>query len=213
MDKLKHIRQDYNKFALSESDLTDDPMDLFELWMNIALDSDEEEPTAMQFASVNKAGQPSLRVLLLKGFDRQGFYFYTNYSSQKGIDMAVNPKVAMTIFWKSLHKQIRVEGVVNKIPREESVAYFQSRPRESQIGAWASSQSEKLSGPEELSQSFDRIKKEFKDHDPLPCPEDWGGYVIVPSAIEFWQGRPNRLHDRFRYVRNKNVWSVNRLWP
>ena len=213
MDDLKHIRQEYDKYALSEADLTTDPMVLFDRWMKIALDADEVEPTAMQFATVNAAGQPSLRVLLLKGYDEHGFTFFTNYSSQKGEDLEVNPLAAMTIFWKTLHKQIRVEGRVERIDREASVAYFQSRPRDSQLGAWASSQSQLLSGPEVLKAAFEEVKVRFEGEEVIPCPEDWGGYLLVPNAIEFWQGRPNRLHDRFRYERREGQWFVDRLWP
>jgi pyridoxamine 5'-phosphate oxidase len=214
MEKLKHVRQDYNLYELKKSHLTKDPMKLFKKWMQGALDQEIEEPTAMDLCTVNAKGRPSCRIVLLKGFDERGFLFYTNYNSQKGREMEDNPHVALNIFWKPLHRQVRVEGLVEKVPRKESEAYFASRPRASQVGAWSSSQSEVLKSRKALLKRYDKNELKFAGKAKVPCPPHWGGYVVRPTAVEFWQGRTSRLHDRFRYELKKDgSWKAERLWP
>ncbi len=183
--------------------------------MTYALESELAEPTAMTLATVNAEGKPSARIVLLKGVSSEGFEFYTNYQSRKAKDMEMVPFVSLVFFWKELERQVRVEGRVEKIPFEKSQTYFQSRPRGSQIGAWASPQSEVIPDRQMLEEASTAISQQFENVDPLPCPEHWGGYLVQPFAIEFWQGRSDRLHDRFRYIRNEKEanWSTDRLAP
>lgn len=213
MEKLKSIREDYNKHTLTEEHLTDDPMEFFQYWMEDALSSDEPEPTAIQLATVDAHGQPSLRVVLLKGFDARGFQFFTNYNSKKGQEIEENDRVALCLLWKSQQRQIRIEGKAMKMDKVESEAYFQSRPKDSQVGAWASSQSDEMKNASDLVDRFKEISEQYADAEVLPCPEHWGGYVVAPTAIEFWQGRQSRLHDRFRYEKEGDTWTSRRLWP
>lgn len=213
MEKLKSIREDYDKHTLTEEHLTDDPMEFFQFWMEDALASDEPEPTAVQLATVDANGQPSLRVVLLKGFDARGFQFFTNYQSKKGQEISENNQVALCVLWKSQQRQIRIEGRAVKMDQAESTSYFQSRPKESQIGAWASAQSAEMQNPSDLVNKFKEISQQYADVEVLPCPEHWGGYIVAPTAIEFWQGRQSRLHDRFRYELTGDVWKASRLWP
>ncbi|MEO7905934.1 MAG: pyridoxamine 5'-phosphate oxidase [Saprospiraceae bacterium] len=208
-------RQNYVKGSLDISDLTPDPMALFYMWLEEALGSEIKEPNAMTLATVSTEGKPSARIVLLKGATTAGFEFYTNYQSRKAKEMKQNPNAALVILWKELERQVRIEGVVEKLSFEKSQTYFQSRPRGSQIGAWASPQSEIITSRNFLEESARAIEQQFENVDPLPCPEHWGGYVVIPNLIEFWQGRSDRMHDRLRYIRNEKEanWSIDRLAP
>ncbi len=216
MDHLKdHIqgsRKQYDKDSLSESDLTEMPFELFGRWLQMALDENVPEPIAMNLATVDATGRPSSRIVLLRGFDQNGFVFYTNYNSSKGNQMHDQPMVALNFYWQELHKQVRIEGHVIQIPESISDEYFNSRPRESQLGAWASAQSERLNSRLELEEKLALIEQKYKDQ-PVPRPPHWGGYQVIPNLFEFWQGRPDRLHDRFQYTLQNNSWQSNRLSP
>ena len=216
MDQLKdHIqgsRKQYDKDTLSESDLTESPFELFGRWLQLAVDEGVPEPIAMNLATVDAAGRPSSRIVLLRGFDEKGFVFFTNYNSRKGNQMLNQPMAALNFFWHELHKQVRIEGNVIQIPTAESDEYFSSRPRESQIGAWASAQSSPLKSRLELEEHFAALEKKFKDYN-VPRPAHWGGYLVIPDLFEFWQGRPDRLHDRFQYTLQNNIWQYGRLSP
>lgn len=214
MKNLGDLRKSYTSGALTEADLTPDPMDMFARWWQDCLDVEIEEPNAMTLATSNAEGQPSARTVLLKGTTPEGFEFFTNYGSRKAQDMAENPKVSLLFFWQKLERQVRIEGLVEKINPERSAAYFQSRPPGSQLGAWASPQSTVISDRSVLEEKIKSIQKEFKGQDPLPAPPHWGGYLIRPVSFEFWHGRDDRLHDRFRYRKNADgFWIVERLAP
>ena len=215
MRNLEEIRRNYQHATLNESDLLQDPMNMFYQWWDAALDAEIIEPNAMTLATVNNQGQPSARVVLLKSASSDGFEFYTNYHSQKAIDIEQNAKVALAFLWKDLERQIRIEGIAEKITKEKSQVYFQSRPRGSQIGAWASPQSKVIPNRNYLEEEVDKISDQFENVDPLPCPDHWGGYIVKPHMIEFWQGRSDRLHDRIRYVRidDSESWIIERLAP
>ncbi|MEZ4702690.1 MAG: pyridoxamine 5'-phosphate oxidase [Rhodothermales bacterium] len=207
------LREDYRKESLSETDVASDPMTQFGYWFQEALDASLPEPNAMVLATVSPQGTPSSRVLLLKGFDAEGFLFFTNYASRKGLDIAGNPNVAMTFLWLQLERQVRIEGHVTRASDEVSDAYFHSRPLGSQIGAWASPQSEVVTDREALEARFAEIEKRFAGG-PIPRPPHWGGYVLKPREVEFWQGRTSRLHDRIRYrIQEDGSWLRQRLAP
>ena len=212
---MKDIRKSYHKGTLDLSDLKENPIDLFLEWWKDATESEIVEPNAMTLATVNKESKPSARIILLKGVSDEGFEFYTNYKSQKAHDLEENPNAALVFLWKELERQVRIEGVVEKLAFEKSQEYFQSRPRGSQIGAWASPQSQIIPDKKILDENYNLISNQFEFVDPLPCPEFWGGYVVKPILIEFWQGRPNRMHDRFRYRKNNEGenWAIDRLAP
>ncbi len=202
------------KGTLEEQDLPSDPMVLFHQWWNEVLLSEIPEPNAMTLATVNKEGKPSARIVLLKGASVSGFEFYTNYQSAKAKDMEENPHVALVFLWKEIERQVRIEGVVEKVSTEQSQNYFQSRPRGSQIGAWASPQSVVIPDRKFLEAAANKIAEQFENVDPLPCPEQWGGYLVIPSKIEFWQGRSDRMHDRICYSKLKREdWKRERLAP
>ncbi len=207
------IRSNYQQGLLERKDLSPDPMEMFRRWWAEAIAADIYEVNAMTLATVSPEGQPSARTVLLKGILDEGFEFYTNYKSHKAREMEMNPQVALLFFWKELEKQIRIEGIVEKVSEERSKQYFQSRPRSSQIGAWASPQSQVIQNRQEIINEVIRLEKQFEGEDPLPLPEHWGGYLVRPHAYEFWQGRENRLHDRFVYTKEKAGWSINRLAP
>ena len=207
------IRSNYQQGILERKDLSPDPMEMFRRWWAEAIAAEIYEVNAMTLATVSPEGQPSARTVLLKGILDEGFEFYTNYKSHKAREMEMNPKVALLFFWKELEKQIRIEGIVEKVREERSKEYFQSRPRSSQIGAWASPQSKVIQNRQEIIDEVIRLDKQFEGEDPLPLPEHWGGYLVRPNLFEFWQGRENRLHDRFVYAREKEGWSINRLAP
>lgn len=209
---LAEIRREYVRPELRKEDLDADPIVQFRRWLEDALATDKLEPTAMVLATVGEDGQPSARVVLLKGCDERGFVFYTNYDSRKGRELASHPKAALTFFWPVLERQVRIEGTVEKTGRAESEAYFQSRPPGSRLGAWASRQSEVLASREDLEEAVREATERFEGGD-VPLPDFWGGYLLCPTAIEFWQGRQSRLHDRFRYVRGEGGWTIQRLAP
>lgn len=213
---LASLRKDYKRMELEIESTEPDPIFQFKHWFEEALASNVPEPNAMILATVDKAGLPSARVVLLKGFDVNGFVFFTNYQSEKGQAISENPHVAMVFNWLELERQVRIEGVAEKLPFEESEAYFQSRPRESQIGAWASPQSSAIKSKSEILERATALDKEYPTGGLLPCPPHWGGYLVVPVKIEFWQGRPGRLHDRILYRKaatGKTEWEKVRLAP
>lgn len=199
--------------GLTETDLDPDPIRQFEKWFNDALQANLPEPTAMTLATASKDGIPSARIVLLKEFDARGFVFYTNHLSQKGRELSENPKAALVFFWPALERQIRISGEVTQVSREESERYFCTRPFSSRCGAWASRQSEVLKTREELEQRVNELLAEFEGKE-VPLPPHWGGYRVAPQLLEFWLGRPSRLHDRFRYTRlNESTWKIHRLFP
>jgi len=197
---------------LNDSDLLPDPLAQFERWLADAAAAAVVEPTAMALGTVSPAGQPSVRIVLFKGFHQGGFCFYTNYESRKGEELAARPEAALTFWWDRLERQVRIEGRVERVPRELSDHYFHSRPRGSQIGAYTSQQSRVLEQREQLDARLAATGERFAGQD-IPLPDYWGGYVVLPRTIEFWQGRANRVHDRLRYVRDGNGWSIERLEP
>ncbi len=210
---IKDLRQNYEMRTLDEDNVNKDPFKQFQLWMDEALAADFVEPNAMNVATVNKDGDISSRMVLLKGFDEQGFVFFTNYQSNKANDLASINKAALNVWWDKLHRQVRVNGAVEKVSREETVKYFHSRPRGSQIGAVASQQSRVIKNHVVLEEEYKKIESQFEGQE-IPCPEHWGGYRVIPEQFEFWQGRPNRLHDRLRYAKtDSDVWKIERLSP
>lgn len=212
---VANFRKDYDKSVLKRSMMANNPFKQFENWFKAAVESPIMEANAMILASVAKNGQPSSRVVLLKGFSEKGFVFYTNYESKKGKDLAQNPKISVLFFWDILERQIRIEGTAEKLPFADSEAYFHSRPKGSQIGAWASPQSQKITDRNILDDKKAALESEYKNADKLPCPEHWGGYLVRPQYFEFWQGRSNRLHDRIIYELNSenNIWEMGRIAP
>lgn len=211
-NELQNMRRLYTRSVLSEETAGSNPLELFNLWFSEAKTEGESEPNAMSLATVDKSGQPSARIVLLKGLIRDEFQFFTNYSSDKGNDIAENNKVALNFFWPKLERQIRIEGLANPISKEESQAYFQVRPRESQIGALTSNQSSVVPSREFLEEKFAALTKKWEGKE-VPMPENWGGYSVFPTKIEFWQGRVGRLHDRIQFVRKESGWERSRLSP
>jgi pyridoxamine 5'-phosphate oxidase len=211
------IRKDYTLAGLAEADLAPGPVAQFARWFAEAQAAVVPEPTAMTLATAGANGQPAARVVLLKGFDKRGFVFYSNYESAKGEDLAANPRAALSFFWPQLERQIRIEGDVERVSREESKAYFDSRPLGSRLGATLSRQSAVVSGRAELEAAFAELQARYGDGADVPLPENWGGYRVRPRSVEFWQGRPSRLHDRLRYRRDAggdgDHWTVERLAP
>jgi pyridoxamine 5'-phosphate oxidase len=208
---IARIRKDYRQGALDEQHADADPIRQFSRWWDEALRSELPEPNAMTLATADAQGRPSARTVLLKGFDSRGFVFYTNYDSRKGRDLAANPYASLLFFWPELERQVRIEGTIDKVDPAESDAYFASRPLASRIGAWASPQSEPIPGKAWL---LARAAEMGVRHGLHPArPPHWGGYRLVPSAIEFWQGRPSRLHDRLLYTRSAEGWIRQRLAP
>lgn len=211
---IAHLREDYTAEELDISDVAPHPMQQFRHWFEEAIQAELPEPNAMTLATVSAEGFPAARVVLLKGFDHEGFIFYTNYHSRKGQDLAANPRAALVFLWLELQRQVRVEGIVTKVSSEESTRYFQSRPVGSQIGAWASPQSEPIDNRVLLEQKVKELEQQYAGQPILPRPENWGGYVVKPQVVEFWQGRSNRLHDRIRYRRSPaGDWLIDRLAP
>ena len=214
MDALADLRKTYAQRTLSETDVRPEALAQFRVWLDEALAAQVEEPTAFTISTVGSGGQPSARVVLLKGLpDEARFLFYTNYDSQKGRELLAQPLAALTFFWPGLERQVRVEGRIEKAAPELSTAYFQSRPRASQVGAWASPQSQVIGSREELERREAEVAARFDAGQPLPRPEHWGGFVLVPHRVEFWQGRPSRLHDRIVYERAGQGWKLSRLAP
>jgi pyridoxamine 5'-phosphate oxidase len=208
-----HLRQEYQRGALLESDVSPDPFSQFARWFADAQAAGVTEPNAMVLATADADGSPSGRMMLLKEVDARGFVFFSNYTSRKGRELDANPRAALVFFWPTLERQVRVEGRVEKSTRAESERYFQSRPRESQIGAWASQQSQTIPSRAQLESHDAQIEAKFAGED-IPLPDFWGGYRLIPTTLEFWQGRPGRLHDRILYIRQSdNSWQIRRLQP
>lgn len=209
---IADIRKDYQLKSLSEHEVDQNPFAQFSVWWNEAVQSDIVEVNAMALSTVTSTGKPSSRIVLLKGYDEQGFVFFTNYSSDKGQQLTQNHFAALLFFWKELERQVRIEGVVSKVSEEESDAYFNSRPVGSRLGAWASPQSQKISDREVLNNELMKFTEQF-DQENIPRPAHWGGYRVKPTRIEFWQGRSNRLHDRILYEQDNDNWQISRLAP
>lgn len=212
---LADIRKNYARQELQEGSVAPEPLQQFNNWLQEAIQAHVPEPTAMVLATADQTGVPSARVVLLKGVTSEGFLFFTNYLSHKGQDMALNPAVALTFFWPELERQVRVEGLVTKAASSESDEYFWSRPVGSQIGAWASPQSKPVTNREQLEIANQEYEHKFTGLEKIPRPEHWGGYLVRPNLLEFWQGRPNRLHDRILYTKNpeSGAWQIGRLAP
>lgn len=212
-DFLKNVRRDYSTDSMDVSTCHPNPVIQFALWMQMAVEMNIMEPNAVHLATVGPDGMPSLRVVLLRNFDERGFVFFTNYHSRKGSDMERTGKAALNFFWPELFRQVRIEGMVSRLEKWDSDEYFSSRPRESQLGAWASDQSAPLAGREELEQKFENLTREYAGKE-IPRPDHWGGYRIRPVAFEFWLGRLSRLHDRVKYECNdEGSWKISRLFP
>jgi pyridoxamine 5'-phosphate oxidase len=210
--EIADIRKDYMLQTLDESNVKEDAIDQFSKWWNEAVNSAIDEVNAMALATVSKEGVPSARIVLLKDYDQRGFVFFTNYNSQKGNDLKINPHAALVFFWKELERQIRIQGVIEKINSEENDIYFFSRPIGSRIGAWTSPQSAVIDSRKILEENVKLYTEQFGEN--IPRPPYWGGYRVMPIMIEFWQGRSNRLHDRIRYSKNDNMrWRIERLAP
>mgnify|MGYP006305420231 CR=1 FL=1 len=214
MDTYKHVRNEYRYGVLRKKDLKGDPIDQLNQWLDEALNSEVAEPTAMSLSTVDASGQPSSRIVLLKKIDKGGLVFFTHYESRKGKELAENPKASLLFFWPEQQRQIRVEGECKKAGREVSGSYFSERPLESRISAVISPQSSIVPDREFLEKKFQDFQKRMHENE-IQRPEFWGGYVLIPSKIEFWQGRTGRLHDRFLYQRDEkeNKWKINRLAP
>jgi pyridoxamine 5'-phosphate oxidase len=223
-NEIADIRKDYKLASLEEADVATNPIDQFTRWWNEAVASQIDEVNAMTLATANADGVPAARIVLLKGYNPNGFIFFTNYESDKGKNLAQNPKAALVFFWKELERQIRIEGTVEKVSAEESDRYFNSRPASSRIGAWASPQSAVIENRLVIEQNVERYSSIFAN-DSIERPDHWGGYIVKPTSIEFWQGRSSRLHDRIRYVLENSAynaatdtrtdlnWKIERLAP
>ncbi|PYK96304.1 MAG: pyridoxamine 5'-phosphate oxidase [Verrucomicrobia bacterium] len=209
---IADLRRSYTLAGLRRADLNPDPIAQFGKWLQQTIDAQMLEPTAMTLATVGKSGRPSARIVLLKGVDERGLIFYTNYESRKARELAENPQGALVFYWAELERQVRVTGVVSSISREESEAYFKTRPRGHQLGAWVSTQSDVIASRGVLEERLELFEQKYPDT--VPLPPFWGGYILSPTEIEFWQGRQNRLHDRFRYTKQANGnWLIERLAP
>ena len=210
---VANLRQNYIRSGLKKTDIDPNPIRQFTLWFQQALNAQLPEPNAMTLATVASNGQPSARIVLLKHFDEQGFVFYTNYHSLKGRQLVDNPQAALVFWWAELERQVRIEGKVAKTSKDESDKYFHSRPQGSQIGALVSNQSQIIKNREVLDSKLAQLTSKYQEQE-IPCPDHWGGFRVIPQAIEFWQGRPNRLHDRLCYrLTEENIWEIERLAP
>ena len=212
MKDIANIRKDYIQGALSEQDVLPDAIQQFEKWWSEAIASEIEESNAMTVATVNEQGFPSARIVLVKDISEEGFSFFTNYNSDKGQQMSAHDRVALLFFWKELERQVRIEGTIEKLSDADSDVYFASRPRGSRIAAWSSPQSEIIADRSVLDKRAQEFKEKFQNQE-VPRPPHWGGYLVRPMSIEFWQGRSSRMHDRLKYVKEGNVWKIVRLAP
>lgn len=203
---------EYNLGKLDISDLPPDPFQLFRSWLDAALKSEEPEPTAMVVSTIDQAGFPQSRVVLLKSADHAGFTFFTNYQSNKGLEIEANHKTALLFFWPQLQRQVRITGIAQRVDRSETEHYFRSRPEGSRIGAWASDQSREIPSREYLEEKYAQYSELYSNR-PIPTPPHWGGYRVTPVRYEFWQGRESRLHDRFTYQQEGVIWKIIRLSP
>ena len=211
-EMLQSLRQDYRAAELSEKDADKNPIKQFEKWFKAAIDAQIYEPNVMTLATADKTGKPNARIVLLKGFDENGFSFYTNYLSQKGKELKKNPQGCLVFFWAELERQVRIEGKIEKLSKEASEKYFNSRPVGSQISAIVSPQSQIITDRSILEHKVQELTKQFEGKN-IPKPAPWGGYILKPTAIEFWQGRTSRLHDRIKYDLTSGKWQTNRLAP
>ncbi len=213
MHNLSEIRSEYSKASLDVSTISDNPIYQFEKWFHEALEAEVLEPNAMNLSTINEDNRPSSRIVLLKGIEQNKFLFYTNYQSTKGKELSLNPACALTFFWPELERQIRIEGTAERSDEAAAELYFQSRPRGSQVSAWTSPQSSIIQSRAILDERALEIEKKFEGMPVLPKPKQWGGYQVDPLIIEFWQGRPNRLHDRIQFAKVDGKWVRHRLAP
>lgn len=213
MKGMDELRKDYSKASLDISDVDKDPIGQFDKWFKEALAAGVPEPNAFTLSTISEGGRPSARIVLLKGLEQRQFVFYTNYQSQKGKELESNPACALTFFWPELERQVRIEGIATRVQESTSEQYFQSRPRASQVGAWASPQSSIIASRDILEAREREIEKKFEGLNLLPKPKQWGGFAITPIEIEFWQGRASRLHDRVVYYLTDEKWIIHRLAP
>lgn len=211
-NSVQDLRRDYRALALDESDVQTDALAQFRGWFQQAIDAQLPEPNAMTLATIDENNRPSARMVLLKGFDERGFQFFTNYGSRKARQLDARPYAALVFWWEGLERQVRIEGLVRRLPEAESDAYFVTRPRGSQIGAWASDQSRPVQNREAIESKVGDTEARFGAEE-IPRPPHWGGYLVVPERLEFWQGRPGRMHDRLEFVRDGHGWRVVRLFP
>jgi pyridoxamine 5'-phosphate oxidase len=210
---IADLRKEYSSKNLLETDIEKNPIGQFEKWWHEAVNSQIAEVNAMTLATASGDGMPSARIMLLKGFDKNGFVFFTNYKSYKAMHLEENPKACLVFFWKELERQVRITGLVKRVPEKESDEYFLSRPVGSQVGAWTSNQSQVIESRQWLEDRYLKLTEEFK-HKELKRPAHWGGYLVTPVIVEFWQGRPSRLHDRIQYtLENDGTWTIERLSP
>jgi len=209
---IADIRKDYKLHSLLEVEVDPDPIIQFQKWWDEAMVSNIDEPNAMTLATSTSSGKPSARIVLLKGLNPEGFIFFTNYESRKGNDLKENPNASLVFFWKELERQVRIEGSVKKLSEKESDEYFVLRPEQSRIGAWSSPQSQVIKSRQSLEEMFEKYTHLFTDGTILRPPH-WGGYIVKPILVEFWQGRPNRLHDRLQYTFSNDEWKIERLAP
>lgn len=209
---IQKLREDYSLSTLDENDVHADPIEQFKMWLDESLKAMLTEPNAMTLSTVDSEQKPHSRIVLLKGLEKNGFIFYTNYKSDKGRDIESNPNVSLCFLWKELERQVRIEGIAKKISSESSEEYFVSRPVKSQIGALASEQSSVIENRAILEEKFDALTKLYSTGH-VPMPDHWGGYVVEPTSIEFWQGRRSRLHDRIKYEKDADRWTIKRLAP
>jgi len=216
MENISHIisqlRREYVSHPLTEQSVSSNPFDQFHIWFQEVMQVEQPDPEAMTLSTSLPNGRVSGRIVLLKGFDANGFVFYTNYQSRKSLELSENPQGALTFYWPALNRQVRIEGLIDRVSAAESQDYFRTRPRGSQIGAWASPQSSEIEGREVIEKKIAELERQFGD-DEVPCPPHWGGFVLKPDWIEFWQGRESRLHDRILYRLNDGAWKVTRLAP